>query len=201
MRTYKRFTSVLAIFVLMLTGAWATAQSGKAADKKAGDSPTPSNEKTTKTTRNMQSAQSNPVFQENQNQGDMPTHGRRDSVVNQDESKSNGGLHNAQSNPIYKDNKMEGKNPLYEGRTVDDNDPSRHHPTENKTPTVQQPANNVSHETVEYKDPEDMTTRTRPGNNKTTKTVSPAGQPSSPTVVEYKDGEDGTSHTRPSKPK
>jgi hypothetical protein len=32
----------------------------------------------------------------------------------------------------------------------------------------------ATHETVEYKDPEDMTTRYRPGNNKTTKLVMPA---------------------------
>jgi hypothetical protein len=41
-----------------------------------------------------------------------------------------------------------------------------------------------SHETVEYKDPEDMTTRYRPGNNKTSSAESPAtttasGEPAS----------------------
>jgi hypothetical protein len=123
-----------------------------------------------------------------------------DSAANQKKAKSTGGMQGAQSNPMYKDNKNEGTNPLY-GRTVDDSDPSRHHPSENKTTIVQPPANNVSHETAEYKDPEDMTTRYRPGNNKTTKTVTPVGPPSSPNVVEYKDGEDGTTHTRPSNPK
>ena len=62
----------------------------------------------------------------------------------------------AQSNPMYKDSGMSGTNPLYEGK--------------DKTATA--PASK-SHETVEYKDPEDMTTRYRPGNNKTTKTSSP----------------------------
>lgn len=121
-----------------------------------------------------------------------------DSAANQKKGKSTGNMQGAQSNPMYKENKTEGTNPLYE-RDSDDNDPSRHHPTENKSVKVQPPANNVSHETVEYKDPEDMTTRYRPGNNKTTK-IQPAGNGNAG-AVEYKDGEDGTTHTRPGNPK
>jgi hypothetical protein len=123
-----------------------------------------------------------------------------DSAGNQKQTKATGNMQGVQSNPMYKENKNQGTNPLYE-RSVEDNDPARHHPTENKTTQVQPPANNASHETVEYKDPEDMTTRYRPGNNKTTKVIAPVGPPSSPNVVEYKDGEDGVTHTRPSKPK
>ena len=227
MKRFTRTTGVLAIFVLMLTGAMANAQSG---NKKAGDPPAPANEKKAKSTGNTPNAQVNPYFQESQNQGEMPAHNRRASGASQ--SQTTPGMQNAQSNPMYKDDKREGTNPLYE-RTSDDNNPSRHHPSENKTTKAQPPANSASHETVEYKDPEDrttrsrsdankaseyqeggenekkaaykdpedMTTRYRPGNNKTTKATPPAGSPSNPSVVEYKDGEDGTMHTRPSKPK
>jgi hypothetical protein len=57
----------------------------------------------------------------------------------------------AQSNPMYKDSGNAGSNPLYQGK--------------NKTAAK----SGSGHETVEYKDPEDMTTRYRPGNNKTTR--------------------------------
>jgi hypothetical protein len=40
-----------------------------------------------------------------------------------------------------------------------------------------------SHETVEYKDPEDMTTRYRPGNNKTTRVASPAATAAATTAT------------------
>lgn len=55
------------------------------------------------------------------------------------------------SNPMYKDSGNAGANPLYEGK--------------DKTAAK----SGSGHETVEYKDPEDMTTRYRPGNNKTTR--------------------------------
>jgi hypothetical protein len=58
-------------------------------------------------------------------------------------------------------------------------------------PTASKTGAAPSHETVEYKDPEDMTTRYRPGNNKTTQTpetpnagtatANPAGTPAAPT--------------------
>ncbi len=67
--------------------------------------------------------------------------------------KARGGqMQNASTNPMYKDTKSAGNNSLYEAKD-------------------KQAASNLSapHEVVEYKDPEDMTTRYRPGNNKTSK--------------------------------
>jgi hypothetical protein len=58
----------------------------------------------------------------------------------------------ASSNPLYKDKGVAGTNPLYEAKDKQ-----------------AAPKPSTSHETVEYKDPEDMTTRYRPGNNKTSK--------------------------------
>lgn len=57
-------------------------------------------------------------------------------------------MQNASKNPMYKDNKSTGSNPLYESKD-------------------KLAAPGSSHDTVEYKDSEDMTTRYRPGNNKT----------------------------------
>jgi hypothetical protein len=183
MKRFTRTTGVLAIFVLMLTGAMANAQSG---NKKAGDPPAPANEKKAKSTGNTPNAQVNPYFQESQNQGEMPAHNRRASEASQ--TQPTPGMQNAQSNPMYKDDKREGTNPLYE----------RDSTARTKAPST---SATESHEVVEYKDNDDRVTRTRPGNNKTTKVAPPAGSPSSPAVVEYKDGEDGTMHTRPTNPK
>ena len=60
------------------------------------------------------------------------------------------------SNPMYKDNGNVGENPLYQGK--------------DKTAAAPKPSA-TGHDVVEYKDPEDATTRYRPGNNKTTKTT------------------------------
>lgn len=57
-----------------------------------------------------------------------------------------------QSYPMYKENKNTGENPLFEEKSS-----LAHKPSSSGTATVQ------------YKDPEDMTTRYRPGNNKTSK--------------------------------
>lgn len=62
---------------------------------------------------------------------------------------------NVKSNPLYESNGNSGQNPLYEG----------------KDKTAIQPGTKASNVQA-YKDPEDMTTRYRPGNNKTTKTAS-----------------------------
>jgi len=183
MKRFTRTTGVLAIFVLMLTGAMANAQSG---NKKAGDPPAPANEKKAKSTGNTPNAQVNPYFQESQNQGEMPAHNRRASGASQ--SQTTPGMQNAQSNPMYKDDKREGTNPLYE----------RDSAIKTKVPST---GATESQEVVQYRDNDDRVTRTRPGNNKTTRTVTPVGPPSSPAVVEYKDGEDGTMHTRPTNPK
>jgi len=59
-----------------------------------------------------------------------------------------------QSNPMYKENGNSGENPLFEGK-----DSVAPKPKSGASPTVQ------------YKDPEDMTTRYRPGNNKTSRVV------------------------------
>ena len=64
-----------------------------------------------------------------------------------------GAKNGAQSNPMYKDTGMAGTNPL----------------NESKDKAAVNPAPKPHEETVEYKDPEDMTTRYRPGNNKTSK--------------------------------
>jgi hypothetical protein len=66
-----------------------------------------------------------------------------------------GNMQNASSNPMYKENTQSGTNPLYESKDKQ---------------AAAKPG--TGHETVEYKDPEDVTTRYRPGNNKTT-TVKP----------------------------
>ena len=218
MKTHPRISSILAIFVLLLAGAWASAQTAKAADKKAGDPPAPASEKKAKTTGNMQNVQVNPYFQDNQNQGDMPTHARRDSAASQ-KTKSTASMSDAQSNPMYKDNKHEGTNPLYErdsaartnapsnGATashevVEYKDPedmtARSRSDANKASEYQEGGKNDGK--AEYKDPEDMTTRYRPGNNKTAK-VKPTGATAGAGASEYKDGEDGTMHTRPGKPR
>jgi hypothetical protein len=61
-------------------------------------------------------------------------------------------------------------------------------PAPTKAATPAKPANAAaapkSHETVEYKDPEDMTTRYRPGNNKTTSVPASSAStlPASPTT-------------------
>lgn len=67
--------------------------------------------------------------------------------------KAKGGqMQNASTNPLYKDNKSVGTNPLYESKDKQ-----------------AAPKPGTNHDVVEYKDPEDMTTRYRPGNNKTSK--------------------------------
>ena len=77
--------------------------------------------------------------------------------------KAKGGqMQNASTNPLYKDNKSAGTNPLYESKDKQ-----------------AAPKPGTNHEVVEYKDPEDMTTRYRPGNNKTSK-IKPATGSTSP---------------------
>ncbi len=78
---------------------------------------------------------------------------------------ANGGkMGSASSNPLYKDSGTAGTNPLYESK--------------DKQAAASKPA--TSHETVEYKDGEDMTTRYRPGNNKTSKVKPETGTGATP---------------------
>jgi len=66
------------------------------------------------------------------------------------------------------------------------------HATEslNTTPKASATATTTGHETVEYKDPEDMTTRYRPGNNKTTRTSAPGTlPPTAPTATAAADAD------------
>ena len=65
------------------------------------------------------------------------------------DSKHKGNMSNVQSNPMYKDRGMQGTNPLYEG----------------KDRTAAPPSSNGS-QPAQYKDGEDGTTHTRPGNHK-----------------------------------
>jgi hypothetical protein len=58
----------------------------------------------------------------------------------------------AQSNPLYKGSTKGGENPLYEGKD-----------------RTAKPNGSSDHDVMTYKDPEDMTIRHRPGNNKTTR--------------------------------
>jgi hypothetical protein len=78
--------------------------------------------------------------------------------------KAKGGqMQDATTNPMYKGNQNAGNNPLYESKD--------------------RPAalnRSASHEVVEYKDPEDMTTRYRPGNNKTSKLKPTTGNSNNP---------------------
>ena len=73
-----------------------------------------------------------------------------------------GNTQKASSSPMYKDNTKSGDNPLFESKDKQ---------------AAQKPG--TSHETVEYKDGEDMTTRYRPGNNKTSK-ANPTGEAATP---------------------
>jgi hypothetical protein len=68
-------------------------------------------------------------------------------------SKDAAKLSQAQSNPMYKDNNNQGSNPLYQ----------------EKGRTAAPPSGNGSKPVVEYKDGEDGTTHTRPGNHKPSK--------------------------------
>jgi hypothetical protein len=65
-------------------------------------------------------------------------------------SKDAAKLSQVQSNPMYKDSGLQGTNPLYQG----------------KDKTAAPPSGNGSKPVVEYKDGEDGTTHTRPGNHK-----------------------------------
>lgn len=60
----------------------------------------------------------------------------------------------AQTKPSHEEGSSISHNPLFEGKSK-----------------ASAPTSGKSHEVVEYKDPEDMTTRYRPGNNKTTRTA------------------------------
>ncbi len=78
-------------------------------------------------------------------------------------------LYDKNPNPPSTSEAREGVNPLFEAKDKD------------AVAAAPKPSNQAhSHETVEYKDPEDMTTRYRPGNNKTTKDNNPPqkGSPS-----------------------
>ncbi len=66
---------------------------------------------------------------------------------------SDGQKQGASSNPMYQDKGTAGTNPLYQSKDKQ-----------------AAPKPSTGHDTVEYKDGEDMTTRYRPGNNKTAKT-------------------------------
>lgn len=74
-----------------------------------------------------------------------------------------GNMQNASSNPMYKGNTSAGSNPLYE-------------PKDKQAA----PKPGTSHDTVEYKDGEDMTTRYRPGNNKTSNVKPTSGTGTTP---------------------
>ena len=161
MRSTTKSLTALAVFVLMLTGAIADAQSGNK-----------------KSTQQSPSTATLPAADQNQK----------------------GNMQSVHTNPLYQDKGTAGTNPLNQRNAVST-------PREASSGMASGLAVNgasattTSHEVVEYKDGEDMTTRYRPGNNKTTKTVAPSAPHPAPGVVEYKDGEDGVPHTRPSKPK
>jgi hypothetical protein len=80
---------------------------------------------------------------------------------------------------MSKENKTEGNNPLFEAHDSVDKGPSgtqpstpedaRYRPGNNKTAKVEATGASESHETVEYKDPEDMTTRSKAATGKTKK--------------------------------
>ena len=109
------------------------------------------------------------------------------STSNGQTGKSGGNMQTVKSNPLYKDNASQGNNPLYQGRDSVD-----------KAPTGTQPTGSAN--TVEYKDPEDKTTRYTPGNNKTTKIQPPTANKNHETV-EYKDPEDMTTRSKSTKGK
>ena len=184
---YTRITGRMIVAAVLMTAAWTAALAQKPADTNAQKS---------KSAANMHGAQSNPLYTDNQNAGSMPGHEHHAAYMSSKadaSSDASAGARNMQNGPVTK--ASAAPNPPSASQT-DDNDPNRHHPSEIRTTKAQPSANIVSHETVEYKDPEDMTTRYRAGNNKTAK-VKPAGNATGAAVVEYKDGEDGTIHTRP----
>ena len=73
-------------------------------------------------------------------------------AVTQADKAKGGQMENASTNPLYKPSQNSGSNPLYQSK--------------DKQAAA---ASGGTHDVVEYKDPEDMTTRYRPGNNKTSK--------------------------------
>jgi hypothetical protein len=78
-------------------------------------------------------------------------------------------LYDKNPNPSSTSQAREGVNPLFETKDKD------------AIASAPESSNQAhSHETVEYKDPEDMTTRYRPGNNKTTKESNPPQKSGTP---------------------
>ena len=75
--------------------------------------------------------------------------------------KTKGSMQSVSANPLYKDSSNQGNNPLYE-------------PKDKQAA----PSSGAGHDVVEYKDGEDMTTRYRPGNNKTSKAKPATDSPS-----------------------
>jgi FtsZ-interacting cell division protein ZipA len=116
------------------------------------------------------------------NAGNPPAATQADTPSADTQKGKSGNMQNVKSNPLYKDNASQGNNPLYQGRD-----------SAEKAPTGTQPTGAAN--TVEYKDPEDRTTRYRPGNNKTTKVQPPAANKNHETV-EYKDPEDMTTRSK-----
>ena len=68
----------------------------------------------------------------------------------------------AKPNPTNLSEEKSGENPLFQASNKD---------AQPHVPSLNVDSLEDAHETVEYKDPEDMTTRYRPGNNKTFKVV------------------------------
>ncbi len=97
----------------------------------------------------MSGAQSNPMYKESVNAGEMPAN--RSKVFATDPAGNTGS--DASANPMYHDSGNAGTNPLYQS----------------KGKVAAKPATNAP-AVQPYKDGEDMTTHYRPGNNKTSKT-------------------------------
>ncbi len=150
MKASTRITGGMAIAVVLLTGAWARGQSKKDT-KNSGNPPAAATANTAspvgassvsgqkgKSGGGMQSAQSNPMYKENKNDG---------------------------TNPLFESHDSVDKGPAGTSATVPED--ARYRPGNNKTTKALAAGVNKNHETVEYKDPEDTATRPKTPAGKT----------------------------------
>ena len=146
MREYTRTAAGTTLAVLLLVSVWAAAQSAKPADggKKGGNPPaaSPANSSAAsgqkgKSGGGMQGAQSNPLYKDNNNQGNNPLFEGRDSID-------------------------KGKGASGSGAHAGPEAATRTRPGNHKAMTDAPPGKTGASVPAEYKDGEDGTTHTRP---------------------------------------
>ena len=145
MREYTRTAAGTTLAVLLLVSVWAAAQSAKPADggKKGGNPPaaSPANSSAASGQKGksggMQGAQSNPLYEDNNNQGNNPLFEGRDSID-------------------------KGKGASGSGAHAGPEAATRTRPGNHKAMTDAPPGKTGASVPAEYKDGEDGTTHTRP---------------------------------------